>query len=962
MICETCKVSLTGDEVLIVIHAMAGHKVALGYDEFIRSKQIMLADAGLDKIPELNPQLFGFQKDMVAWVLRKGRAALFCDCGLGKTPMQLEWAKHVPGPVLILAPLAVAQQTVREGQKFGIPIKYLREGGAFPAPKITITNYEMLEHFDPTLYNGIVLDESSILKSYDGAFRNQIIESFAKTPFRLACTATPAPNDYMELGNHSEFLGALTRTEMLSTFFVHDGGDTAKWRVKRHAAKDFWKWVCSWAVMMRKPSDLGYDDDGFILPPLMIEDIVIDVAKPTDGRLFALPAVTLQERQQARSATVDERAAKVAEIVAQRPNEPWLIWCNLNSESEAAAAVIPGAVQVAGSDSREYKEAAVTWFIGDKCICNDPLFRTKLAKCQGKEKPISSDTIDNTESNELLNRLAISYGTELAESDTCISITSIIQRNSLGEQLPSKSATTRLAEKSTHAIHPSVRLESKNRNRRDLRTRFAEPTRSCVPMDASKTSMSCSPDRNIAAPSASAAVTSIIASSSDSILTIARKRSDSVDSCALRATLDLGNSNTLLESSKEQPCICGHQSGRRVLVSKPSIFGYGLNLQCCAKVAFLGLSDSYEQFYQAVRRVYRFGQRKQVNCYIVTSSQEGAVTENIKRKEKDAAKMAEEMVNNMHELNQQEVRGVNTHDPQVIRRSVEEGDKWTMHLGDCVEAVKEMKTDSVHYSVFSPPFASLYTYSALPNDMGNCRTHAEFYEHFSYLTKELLRVTMPGRLLSFHCMNLPISKERDGYIGIADFRGDLIRIFQAAGFIYHSEVCIWKDPVTAMQRTKALGLLHKQIKKDSCMSRQGIADYLVTMRKHGDNPERVTHTQESFPVAVWQRYASPVWMDIDPSDTLQRKSAREDDDERHICPLQLEVIRRAIELWTNPGDEVFSPFAGIGSEGYVAIQAGRRFQGIELKESYFKQAVANLRIAHRAANHLFGETEAVTQP
>jgi hypothetical protein len=225
--------------------------------------------------------------------------------------------------------------------------------------------------------------------------------------------------------------------------------------------------------------------------------------------------------------------------------------------------------------------------------------------------------------------------------------------------------------------------------------------------------------------------------------------------------------------------------------------------------------------------------------------------------------------------------------------------------------------------------------------MGNTKGDDDFAEHFAFLVPELYRVTMPGRLLSFHCMNLPSSKERDGVIGLKDFRGDLIRVFKAAGWIYHSEVCIWKDPVTAMQRTKALGLLHKQIKKDSCMSRQGIADYLVTMRKPGDNPERVTHTNESFPVSVWQRYASPVWMDIRPSNTLQKESAREDKDERHICPLQLDVIERAIELWTNPGDTVFSPFAGIGSEGYVAIKKGRRFAGVELKESYWKQAVRN---------------------
>lgn len=284
------------------------------------------------------------------------------------------------------------------------------------------------------------------------------------------------------------------------------------------------------------------------------------------------------------------------------------------------------------------------------------------------------------------------------------------------------------------------------------------------------------------------------------------------------------------------------------------------------------------------------------------------------------------------------------------------GENWAMYRGDCVEVIKGIPDRSIHYSIFSPPFSSLYVYSASERDMGNSRTHAEFFEHLTFLAPELERVLLPGRLLSFHCMNLPTSKERDGVIGITDFRGELIRVFKNAGFVFHSEVCIWKDPVTAMQRTKALGLLHKQIKKDSCMSRQGIADYLVTMRKVGDNPERVTHTNESFPVSLWQRYASPVWMDINPSDTLQRKSAREDADEKHICPLQLQVIRRTVELWTNPDDLVLSPFAGIGSEGYVALQSERRFLGIELKESYFKQAVANLKTARQQTNKLFTAT------
>lgn len=728
----------------------------VAYVKFLADKQRILADAGIavDR-EELNPKLFEFQRDVVAWALRKGRAALFLDCGMGKTFAQLEWAQRVPGDVLILAPLAVGLQTERESEKFGIAAKYSRTG---KQGKITIANYEMLEHFSAKDFNAVVLDESSILKSFDGTLRNEIIEMFSQTTFRLACTATPSPNDYMELGNHSEFLGAMSRTEMLATFFVHDGGDTSKWRLKRHAQADFWKWVCSWAVMMRRPSDLGYSDEGFILPDMEVHDITIEQARPTEGMLFAMPAATLQERRQARSGSVEERAEEVARIVATKPNEPWLIWCNLNSESSEAVKRIPGAVEIRGANSRQEKEDRMLGFSG----------------------------------GEILR-----------------------------------------------------------------------------------------------------------------------------------------------------------------LVSKPSICGWGMNWQHCPNVVFLGLSDSYEQFYQAVRRCWRFGQKQKVHCFIVTSSNEGAVTENIKRKERDAANMAEEMVNNMHELNKKEIHGGPNRGNIPYATRIEKGQGWEMQLGDCVELVRDLPTDSVHYSIFSPPFASLYTYSASDRDMGNCRSHSDFYYHFRFLVHDLFRVMMAGRLVSFHCMNLPKSKERDGVIGITDFRGKLIQMFEEVGFIYHSEVVIWKDPVTAMQRTKAIGLLHKQIKKDSTISRQGIPDYLVTMRKPGENKERVSHTNESFPVSLWQKYASPVWMDINPSNTLQRKSAREHEDERHICPLQLQVIQRAIELWTNPGDRVLSPFAGIGSEGYVALQEGRKFLGFELKQSYFKQACLNLKAAKSKTVQMF---------
>lgn len=725
------------------------------YAEFLQAKAITAPATGLQEVPALNPALFQFQRDITAWALKRGRAAIFADCGMGKTFMQLEWARHVPGDVLILAPLAVAKQTVHEGEHFGIAVHYCRDQSQVK-PGINITNYEMLDHFDPLKFAGIVLDESSILKAYDGKTRTAIIEAFRHTPFRLACTATPAPNDYMELGNHAEFLGVMTRAEMLSMYFVHDGGETQTWRLKGHAQNDFWKWLASWAVMIRKPSDLGYEDGDFILPPCDLHEHVLRLDRATDGYLFALEAVTLQDRIAARRESVAERVEECARLVNGN-DESWVVWCNLNSESEALARAIPDAVEIRGSNGIEEKERA---------------------------------------------------------------------------------------------------LED-----------FAE--------------------------------------------------------------------------------------GRaRVIVTKPSIAGWGLNWQHCRNVTFVGLSDSWEQFYQAVRRCWRFGQHRNVNVHLIVAETEGAVLKNIKDKERAAAEMAENIVVHMRDEMRANITGTRRMTTEY-KREVGEGDGWTLHLGDCVEVVHEIPSDSIHYTIFSPPFASLYTYSASDRDMGNCKDDAEFMRHFGYLVADLYRVTMPGRLVSFHCMNLPTSKVNHGVIGIRDFRGELIRLFESHGWIFHSEVCIWKDPVTAMQRTKALGLLYKQLKKDSAMSRQGIPDYLVTMRKPGDNPERVTKDPHDFPVDMWQRYASPVWMDINPSDTLQFRSAREHEDERHICPLQLDVIKRGIELWTNPGDIVLSPFAGIGSEGYMALQLGRRFVGAELKESYWRQACENLRQAKRVMGDLF---------
>ena len=724
------------------------------YKDFLQQKILTTEAVGIDVSEnEINSQLFDFQKDIVRWSLKKGRAAIFADCGLGKTPMQLEWSYHIHkktgGDILILAPLAVAEQTVREGKKFGIEVNHCHSQDDV-APGINITNYEKLHKFNADQFVGAVLDESSILKSYTSKTRNQIINSFNRTKYKLACTATPSPNDFKELGNHSQFLGTMSRGEMLGMFFVHDGSRTSQWRLKGHAEDEFWKWVSSWAVMLKKPSDLGYSDGKFTLPELNKHSIVLEPDYIAEDTLFHIAAESLMDRRRARRDTISERTDRAAEIV-NNSNETWIIWCNLNDESTELANKIPDAVEIQGSHSQEVKEKRMKDFT------------------QGKI---------------------------------------------------------------------------------------------------------------------------------------------------------------------------------RVLVTKPSIAGFGMNWQHCNKVAFVGLSDSYEQFYQAIRRCWRFGQEKEVDVYIITSKLEGNVLKNIERKEQQSQEMAKGMIEHTKELQIDNLRG-SFKEPMEYKEVKRTGQDWEMHLGDSVEVIQQFDNESIDYTIFSPPFEDLYTYTNSERDMGNCRNSEEFRRHFEFLVEELIRVTKPGRLLSFHCMNLPTTKAFDGVIGIKDFRGTLIKLFKEKGWIFHSEVCIWKDPVVAMQRTKALGLLYRQLKKDSAMSRQGIPDYLVTMRKPGDNSEPIGNKPDDFPLDEWRNIASPVWTDINQSNTLQYRSARDKKDEKHICPLQLGVIERGLRLWSNEGDIIFDPFGGIGSTGYQSLKMNRKFKGIELKESYWKQAVKNLQKANK---------------
>jgi len=740
----------------------------MNYDDFIASKKKIEVPTGHNP-GDLNEHLFDFQHAIVTWAVRRGRAAIFADTGLGKTLMQLSWAqevqRHTGGKVLILAPLAVSEQTIEQGSTFGIDVS--RYAGQ-TADGIYITNYERIDEAFAIEWAGIVLDESSILKSHDGKTRTKIIDYAQGIPYRLSCTATPSPNDFEELGNQCEFLGVMTRTEMLATYFVNDTGDTGTWRLKGWGASKFWEWMGTWAVVLRNPSDIGFDGSAYLLPAPEYFEHVVDAE--SDGDLFAKPAQTMTERRKAQRNSIEQRCDALAALVNSQPDEPWLIWCHLNDEAELLASLIPGAVNVQGSDKPETKAAQM---------------------------------------------LRFSHG-EL-----------------------------------------------------------------------------------------------------------------------------------------------------RVLISKPKICGFGMNWQHCARMAFVGLDDSFEKFYQAVRRCFRFGQKRNVHVHLFVAENEGQVLNNLKRKEQQHHEMSANMVDHMRDIMNNELKGT-ANVKEEYREDVYEGDGFTIHLSDCVKLARKIEDNSLDYSVFSPPFADLFVYSNSDHDMGNCRDDAEFVAQLRYLIAELFRTIKPGRNVSFHCMNLPTTKMRQGYIGLRDFRGDLIRAFQDAGFIYHSEVAIWKDPVVAMQRTKALGLLHKTIRENASMSRMGLPDYVVTMRKPGDCENRVTHYGDMseaevsdhptkvLPVMLWQKYASPIWDDIEQGRTLNRMPARDENDEKHMCPLQLDVIERCIHLWTNPGDLIFSPFTGIGSEGYCAVKMGRRFIGSELKPQYWELAVENIKeVAQHNQDDLF---------
>ncbi len=704
------------------------------YKEFLETKKKTHIESGF-KIEDLqlNENLFDFQKHIVKIALRKGRFAIFADCGLGKTLMQLSWAEaiynHTNQPVLILAPLAVVKQTKREAEKFGINEN-----------SFEITNYDQLKNIDCSLYSGVVLDESSILKGRDGKLSRLIIDSFVNTPYKLACTATPSPNDHMELGQHSEFLGAMSYLEMLAMYFVHDGGETSKWRLRKHAKDSFWKYVCTWSLSLDNPKTLGFDSDGYDLPEIEYIEHIIPVENNTNT-LFGDVAVSATDLHKDLNRSFDKRINKTIDLIKSE-NDQTIIWTLKNDEAKELNKVIDDSVNVQGSDKPEVKAKNLNGFAD----------------------------------SEFTN-----------------------------------------------------------------------------------------------------------------------------------------------------------------LITKTSIASFGMNYQQCHNMIFTSYDFKFEAFYQAVRRCYRFGQKNKVTVHLLVPESQVNVRKTILEKEKNHKEMIKEMAKYSadadYKLNKSNV---------MINKKEIKTDNYHIINGDCVQEVAKLDDNVADLVVFSPPFAELYVYSDKSEDMGNVSNYKEFEKHFKYLIPELKRTLKDGRIAAVHCMDLPIQKGKEGFIGLRDFSGMLIEWFTEQGFIYHAKTTLWKNPVTEMQRTKALGLLHKTIKKDSSMSRVGIPDYVLFFRNAGENENPITHQSEDeskpdyLPVDLWQKYASPVWMDVDYKRTLQYRSGRDGNDEKHICPLQLDTIERIIHLYSNEGETVLSPFGGIGSEGFQAIKMGRKSISVELKESYFK--------------------------
>ena len=739
----------------------------MNYLEFLESKKRPFIESGFEiKENELNKNLFDFQKFIVKTALKKGRFAIFADCGLGKTLMQLDCAEKVANKtkskVLILAPLAVKGQTLQEAKKFGIDIS-----------NIEINNYEQLENIDESIYSGIVLDESSILKNFTGKYKNLIIENFKNTPYKLACTATPSPNDLNEIGNHSEFLNVLDAQDMRAKWFVRDEGMN-NYRLKGHAKKDFYGWISNWAVMLTNPSDLGFDGSKYILPELNYIEKMIETNSRDNGKLFNEGSVSATDFNKELKLTLIERFDEVAKIV-NNSNESFIIWVNQNEEEKKALELIPDAISVNGSEKPEIKEKKLLGFANGEF---------------------------------------------------------------------------------------------------------------------------------------------------------------------------------------------------RVLVTKKKIAQFGMNFQNCNNQVFASLDFSFEGLYQAIRRSYRFGQKNNVNIYIITTDTMENVMSSINKKQSQFLEMQSEM-NKF--INGDSFGLLDSYDFKEVKTA----DYWLMK-GDSCQEIKRIPDNSVDLIVFSPPFSSLFTYSNYIHDMGNNENHEEFFKQYHFLLQDLYRILKPGRLMVCHTKDLAVYKNSSGYTGLYDFTGEHHRAVENVGFKYHSKINIWTDPVLEMQRTKTQRLLYKQLRKDSSYTGVGLPEYCTVFRKWEGNEEDWkpinNKNQNNFPLDIWQQWASPIWnveksdiehleetmkeyrvnswFDIKRTDVLNNSEGTDLGDEKHIAPLQLSVIRKSVQMWSNPGETVFTPFLGIGSEVYESVKLGRFGIGIELKDKYFETAIKNVNKVLEKRNQL----------
>lgn len=711
------------------------------YEEFIRSKIETNVASGFE-VEKLGDFLFPEQEYITRLALRNGKFAIFGYCGAGKTPMQLEWAKQVSiytgKPVLILAPLAVAGQTIEEGRdKFNVVVSRYSDS----KEGVLISNYEQLENIDASIFGGIVLDESSILKNFSGVYRNLIIEKFADTPYKLACTATPSPNDHLELGNHAEFLNVMSSSDMRAKFFTTDKEiiHGEKFRLKKHAIKEFFKWVGTWSVCYSKPSDLGFSDKGYKLPPLNIIEEMIVTDKKENGLLFNDTAVSATDFNGELRRTKVERLERVAEIV-NASKENFIVWIKHNEEADYLLSIIPDAVEVRGNDSSEKKEANLLGFAHNKF---------------------------------------------------------------------------------------------------------------------------------------------------------------------------------------------------RVLITKAKIAQFGLNFQNCHNQIHASLDFSFESLYQSIRRSYRRGQKHAVNIYLITTDTMSNVAHTINRKQKQYEEMQKEMIEQITSSKEKDTA-------KPVSDVVT--DNWKILVGDCVKRTDELPDNSIDYSFFSPPFGALYVFSNNPLDMSNVQNDDEFMKHFEFLVPKLFNKLRTGRLLTIHIMQGTTLLGRDGFYSIKDFRGEMIRMFQKYGFHLHGENMIRKDPKTAAIRTKNRQLMYGTTKKDSTIVRPGLADYLLTFKKPGEN---LVPVQNNIPFDLYCQMAEPVWMDVSEGDTVEYRGGREEEDERHITATQLQPIEWLYMLYTNEGETVYSPFGGVQSEGVVAVKMKRKYIGCELKESYVEQGVKNLQSAEK---------------